>query len=518
MLAVKSRRMNKISSYNPYSINNKNNKAAIIVALFVLVIIGLTGCNNKKNVAPATYSWDEADIYEAEKGIKQGGTCISTELPGFSGDGYVDHFENEGDGLELKIEIPENGFYDLNFISASIGADYKENYLYIDGEEIGTVSVQSGDFSDSLYERVYLTSGEHSVSVTKYWGWIAMDCLKVKKSNELDPSIYEVNRELCNEKPSPNTTRLYNYMCDMYGEKIISGQYCSSMYGPENVAIQRATGYFPAVMGLDYGLYSTSPALFGEESDATTNALDYWNQGGIVTISWYWYAPIKYHTGEWDQSYLTDYTNINLTKIFDESDEEGLDLLKKDIDAIAEQLLILKEADVPVLWRPLPEASSGWYWWGNGTSDEYIQLYQYMYDRLTNYHGLNNLIWIWNGQDSSWYPGDEYVDIISWDVYSGEHIYIANTQTFLEATQCSEKNKMVVLSENGCLFDPELAFRDGSTWGFFCTGKGEYVIKEGTVNEYSGRFTEESVLKRAYGDFRIITRDDLPDIKTYGDK
>lgn len=48
-----------------------------------------------------------------------------------------------------------------------------------------------------------------------------------------------------------------------------------------------------------------------------------------MTISWYWYAPIKYHTGEWDQSYLTDYTNINLTKIFDESDEEGLDLLKR---------------------------------------------------------------------------------------------------------------------------------------------------------------------------------------------
>lgn len=518
MLIVKSRKMtNKQYSIYLYHNNNKN-KAAIIVALFALIILMISGCTSKKAVDPATYSWDEADIYEAEGGTKQGDVTLSSEIAGFSGEGYIDHFENEGDGLIFKITINEKGFYDLNFISASIGADYKENYLIIDGEEVGTVSVQSEVFTDSLYERVYLSSGEHNIAISKYWGWIAIDCLKVKKSDELDPAIYEVNRELCNEKASDNAIRLYNYMCDMYGEKIISGQYSSSMYGSENVAVQRATGYFPAILGLDYGYYSTSPVLFGEESDATTNALDYWNQGGIVTISWYWYAPIKYHTGEWEQSYLTDYTNINISKVLDGTDEEGLELLNKDIDAIANQLLILKEADVPVLWRPLPEASSGWYWWGNCTSEEYIELYKYMYDRLTNRHGLNNLIWIWNGQDKDWYPGDDYVDIISWDVYSGEHIYIANTSTFLEAVDCGESNKMVVLSENGCMFDPELAFRDGATWGFFCTGSGEYVIKEGTVNEYSSRFTEETVLKRAYGDFRIITRDDLPDIKTYGDK
>ena len=36
---------------------------------------------------------------------------------------------------------------------------------------------------------------------------------------------------------------------------------------------------------------------------------------------------------------------------------------------------------------------------------------------------------------------------------------------------------MIVLSENGCLFDPDLAIRDGSMWGSFCTWGGEFVIK-----------------------------------------
>ena len=91
-------------------------------------------------------------------------------------------------------------------------------------------------------------------------------------------------------------------------------------------------------------------------------------------------------------------------------DEEGYELLMKDIDAIAQQLLILQEADVPILWRPLHEASGGWFWWGASGAEAYKQLYILLYDKLTNEYGLNNLIWLWNGQDADWYPGDEYVD------------------------------------------------------------------------------------------------------------
>ena len=45
------------------------------------------------------------------------------------------------------------------------------------------------------------------------------------------------------------------------------------------------------------------------------------------------------------------------------------------------------------------------------------------YDRLTNHHGLHNLIWEFtsigvNGDEDDWYPGDDEVDIVGLDIYT----------------------------------------------------------------------------------------------------
>ena len=92
--------------------------------------------------------------------------------------------------------------------------------------------------------------------------------------------------------------------------------------------------------------------------------------------------------------------------------------LIRDIDAISEQLKILQDNNVTVLWRPLHEASGGWFWWGCRGKDAYQWLWNLMYERQTHYHKLNNLIWVWNGQDPDWYVGDDRCDIIGEDVYA----------------------------------------------------------------------------------------------------
>ena len=51
------------------------------------------------------------------------------------------------------------------------------------------------------------------------------------------------------------------------------------------------------------------------------------------------------------------------------------------------------------------------------------KLYILLYDRLTNYHGLNNLIWVWSTPEPEWYPGDEYVDIVGYDSYPSQGGY-----------------------------------------------------------------------------------------------
>ena len=133
----------------------------------------------------------------------------------------------------------------------------------------------------------------------------------------------------------------------------------------------------------------------------------------------------------------------------------------------------------------------------------------------TNEYGLNNLIWVWNGQDAEWYPGDEYVDIVGMDIYAGEHEYASQVNKFLENVGYSDGNKMVVLSENGTMINPDLSVRDGAMWGFFCVWGGEFVITDGLRKEYSEQYTDKEMLYKVYNSEYVITRDELPDLYNY---
>lgn len=454
--------------------------------------------------------------WQAEEAELKGNVKVESDKSGYTGDGYISGIQNDNDGCLFTIEITEGGFFDFNFISASEGG-HKENFITVDGEAAGTIVNEEAEFTDTYIRRVYLEAGTHEVEVVKSWGWICIDCLVVTQSEEPDGEIYEVNAALCNADASEETKRLYSYLCDIYGEKFLSGQYCDTgENGKEFQVVKKTTGKTPAVLGLDFIEYTPSRVENGSTGHATELALNFWKSGGIVTFCWHWNAPSKYLTGQWYSGFYTDSTNIDLEKIMNGEDTEGYDLLMKDIDAIAKQLLILKEANVPILWRPLHEASGGWFWWGASGPEAYIELYKLLYDRLTNEYGLNNLIWVWNGQDAAWYPGDEYVDIIGEDIYPGEKVYSSQINAYLNAAQnYAGENKLVYLTENGCVFDPELAKRDGAMWGMWCTWQGEFVAKETAIFTLSEQYTEEAMLIKAYEDEDVITLEDLPDFAAY---
>ena len=454
--------------------------------------------------------------YEAENGRLSGSAKVESSKSGYSGSGYVSGLENDGDSCTFFVDVVQEGFYDLEFVTASQGG-YKENNVLVDGEMIGMLVSEASDFVTSAVERTYLTAGGHEVTVSKSWGWICVDALVLSASVELPEDLYQVDAELVNPNASDNTRRLMHYLTDIYGKKILSGQYCDSgMYGTERAAIWKTTGgKYPAVLGLDLIEYSPSRAANGSTSKAVDYAIEYWEAGGIVTFAWHWNAPDKYLTDIWWKGFNTESTNIDLAKIMNGEDEEGYELLMSDIDAIAVQLKRLQEADVPVLWRPLHEASGGWFWWGAAGPEAYKKLYITLYDRLTNHHGINNLIWLWNGQSADWYPGDKYVDIVGEDLYPGEKVYTSQVKKYLEAAAYSEKRKMVVLSENGCLFDPDLAIRDGAMWGFFATWGGEFVLKSSNMNTLSEKYTEADMVKKVYSHKAVVTFSELPNLKEY---
>ena len=88
---------------------------------------------------------------------------------------------------------------------------------------------------------------------------------------------------------------------------------------------------------------------------------------------------------------------------------------KSKLDYVASELQMAKNANVAVLWAPFHEYQpNGWFWWSKGTAQQFIQLWQYMFNYLTNTKGLNNLIWLAPSSGSpnaSWYPGKAYVDL-----------------------------------------------------------------------------------------------------------
>lgn len=504
-------------------------RIAISIGMAVLMGIMATGCTVKRDInskkdevqqvkseTSISFVQETVGVYEAEAAKWTGNVKAVTNpsKEGYSGNGYVEGFDEDGDTCTFTIAISEDGFYDLNFKSASKGGE-KHNYVSVDGDQLGTVFVEEEAFTNSNIHRVYLTAGEHKVSLLKYWGWISLDYLEILTAEPIDPSIYQVKAELANPNASKEVKRLYSYLCDIYGKEFLSGQFCDTgQYGKEFQVIKKATGKTPAVLGLDFIEYTPSRVENGSKGYATNYAVDFWNEGGIVTFCWHWNAPSKYLTGEWYRGFYADATNIDLAQIMNGEDSEGYELLMKDIDAIAKELQVLEEAGVPILWRPLHEASGGWFWWGASGAEAYKKLYTLLYDRLTNEYGLDNLIWVWNGQHGDWYPGDEYVDIIGEDIYPGERVYTSQASSYFNAAKnYSKETKLVYLTENGCLFDPDLARRDGAMWGMWCTWQGEFVAKDTSIFSLSEQYTEESMLIKVYKDEDVITREDLPNLK-----
>lgn len=93
------------------------------------------------------------------------------------------------------------------------------------------------------------------------------------------------------------------------------------------------------------------------------------------------------------------------------------------LDIIAEYAKGL--GDIPVLFRPFHEGDGSWFWWGSATTDNetYKALYRYTEDYLTS-KGVHNFIYVYSpcgpanaATYENRYPGDDYVDVLSFDYY-----------------------------------------------------------------------------------------------------
>lgn len=435
--------------------------------------------------------------YEAEDGTFEG-TYTASAGSGFSGTGYVTGFRDGTTYVEIPVAVTRAGVYELTLGSATPHGS-KVVEIAVNGARGNDVTLAaSTTFTEVVAGRVSLPAGTSVIRVGGGWGWYDIDYVGLKPW--VDDATYNVADTLVSPRPSAEAVALHGYLRSIYRTRIVSGQH--ELADAEYVA--SVTGRYPALLGLDLMRYS--PNGGGTTDDAVQQAIAWHERGGIVTFTWHWWSPSgqiddSSQNCPWYRSFYTECTTFDITRALTTGTPEH-EVLLRDLDAIAVQLEALQQARVPVLFRPLHEAEGGWFWWGARGPTAAIELYRLMFERYTEREGLDNLIWVWNSVAQDWYPGDAYVDVISADIYPGPHSYDPQAATFSRALATVKGTRLVALSENGAIPDPDLLAPSSAYWSWFMTWSGEFIR--------DGHISREQLLETYHHEY-VITLDELPD-------
>ena len=271
--------------------------------------------------------------------------------------------------------------------------------------------------------------------------------------------------------PSPEAVDLLNYLYSISGKHTLTGQHCNPLVGSTRLAgVEKLTGSYPAVFGQDFG-FSAAGTWDGINfrQQIVDEAIRRHNEGFIITLMWHAVRPTEDEPVVFEESIQGKLSEKDWLDLFEPGSQVN-ERWKSQVDVIAFFLKQLREASIPVLWRPYHEMNGGWFWWGKKTGEfGYKKLYRMLFDRLTNFHKLNNLLWIFNanevrfGVDSydKYYPGDDMVDILATDVYSNKF----STKDYNRLLSLAG-NKPIALGEVGDLPMPKLLRRQ-PRWTWF---------------------------------------------------
>lgn len=224
--------------------------------------------------------------------------------------------------------------------------------------------------------------------------------------------------------------------------------------------IKEVTGDYPAVYGWELGgLELDQPVNLDSVPFDQMQAFirQGYARGGVITISWHLHNPL---TGKsaWDPAAGT------VAAILPGGSEHAL--FKTWLDKVAAFMRGLKGEKgepIPVIFRPYHELNGDWFWWGGRhcTPDQFKQLWRFTVSYLRDEQQLHHLLYAYNTDRYASreeyllkYPGDEWVDVIGFDIYQRNNSNaqfvtdIGNMLTMLE-TMAAEKKKIPALTEFG---------------------------------------------------------------------
>lgn len=353
--------------------------------------------------------------------------------------------------------------------------------------------------------------------------------------HELDPVASLVN---------PNATKeaknVYEFLLQQSGSKILSGIQSSHSHKNDMVdLVYRTTGKHPALAGYDFLFLQYSPTpdnwSWVQNYNDISAAKEQWAANGLVNYMWHWNVPNT--KADWDNAvnnykfdgyaFYSDKTSFDINEALKEGTWQH-DFIMKDIEEVAGYLKRLQDENIPVIWRPLHEAAGNydkyssngaWFWWGRGGAEPCVKLWRLMYDQLVNVYRLNNLIWVWTvdvtegceDQYDDWYPGDEYVDIVSVDIYeSNTDAKAPQYQTLVNLTK---GKKLVTVSECGNIPDPAKSINAGHKWSWFMVWSS--TDSDGNPSLYNDgwKLNTDAYWKQVMASPAVLSREAMPSLK-----
>ena len=292
------------------------------------------------------------------------------------------------------------------------------------------------------------------------------------------------------------TKNLYKNLKKLLKKGIMFGHQDDPAYGVNwkyedgRSDIKDVTGDYPGVYGFELGhLEMDGPTNldsvpFSKMKDFIRSAYE---RGGVITISWHLNNPL---TGKsaWSPAPGT------VASILPGGEKN--DVYQIWLNNVAEFMLDLKGAKgeyIPVIFRPFHELNGSWFWWGKNhcTPEEFNQLWKFTVSYLRDTKKIHHLLYAFNTDRFSSvdeymerYPGNEWVDIVGFDIYQRGNGAQANAQFVSDVSRMSstlvkfaaERKKIPALTEFGYNGLPDSSWWTNVFWKAIQPHQLSYVL------------------------------------------
>lgn len=223
--------------------------------------------------------------------------------------------------------------------------------------------------------------------------------------------------------------------------------------------IRDVVGDNPAFVESDFMWYSDT--IFKEwDLEAMRKAHD---RGAILGYCWHLAGPQSgtFYIGE-KGKYSADYNLVE--KILSNDNRltnRELDWYLSKLDSLV--IPVFRDLGFPLVFRPFHEMTGAWFWWGSlAGAENYKKLFRLTVDYLRQ-AGIRNVLYCWSPDkeaDFSFYPGDDYIDILGYDAYEpGLKPYITQDKLVREIGKLVEyadsHNKVAAWTEVGLRSETE---------------------------------------------------------------